>query len=209
MLIKELNKLKGEENKPLLAHQLQITEDASDDIQSIVMLPISDTFYLDKRDTALSLFRIKLILKKMDNLDTIQWGLMNYLENNAYALKRKDARRKSLESLKSTLITKLESLDSLKKLVNSSIIPRSEGKGIILGEPINPIGVYQAEVAYYREQLNIDQALATIDNIEVVQPFLKLNRHNYPRFNRLFIYFFLASGLIAGFIVLLAGRNPK
>jgi len=209
LLLKNLNQLKGEENNPQLAKQLNIPEEASGDIQSISMLPLRDTFSLDKRDTALSLFRIKIVLKKMNNLDTIQWGLINYLENNEYAIKRKDARRKALESLKMTLNKKVESLDSLKQIVNNSIVPRSEGKGIILGEPIDPVSVYQAEMAYYKEQLNIDQALATIDNIEVVQPFLKINHYNYPSYNLYFIYFFLISLAVAGFTVLLFGRNPK
>jgi hypothetical protein len=209
LLLKNLNKLKGTKNLPLLAQQLKIPLDASEDIQSITMLPLRDTFTLERRDTALSLFSISLVLKKMDNLDTIQWGLVNYLENNEYAIKRKDAKRKALLSLKVVLNRKLESLDSLKEIVNSSIKPRSEGKGIILGEPIDPVSVYQAEMAYYKEQLVTDQALAIIDNIEVIQPFLKINQYNYPRFNTLFLYFFLSSLLIAGFSVLFFGKKSQ
>jgi len=209
LLLQNLNKLKGTKNLPLLAQQLKIPVEASGDIQSITMLPLRDTFTLERRDTALSLFRIELVLKKMDNLDTIQWGLLNYLENNEYAIKRKDAKRKALESLKIVLSKKLESLDSLKEIVNSSIKPRSEGKGIILGEPIDPVSVYQAEMAYYKEQLVTDQALAIIDNIEVIQPFLKINQYNYPRFNLIFLYFFLSSLLIAGFSVLFFGKPSK
>ena len=104
---------------------------------------------------------------------------------------------------------KLQSLDSLKKIVNSSIIPRSEGKGIILGEPVDPVSVYQAEIGYFREQLSIDQALATIDNIEIIQPFLKSNQTNYPQYNRLMKIFFLASLIIAGLAVLIFGKRPK
>jgi len=209
LLLENLNQLRGEKNNPLLAKQLNIPAAACEDILSINMLPLRDTFTLDKRDSALSLFRIKIILKKMNYLDTIQWGLANYLENNEYALKRKEAKKRALQSLRKTFEYKLESLDSLKKIVNNSIIPRSEGKGIILGEPVDPISVYQAEVAYYREQLNIDQALATIDNIEIIQPFIKINQYNYPRFNKLFIYSFLLSLAVAGFIVLLFGKDPK
>ena len=98
---------------------------------------------------------------------------------------------------------------SLKQIVNSSIVPRSEGKGIILGEPIDPVSIYQAEMAYYKEQLNIDQALATIDNIEVIQPFLRINHYNYPNYNLYFLYFFLLSLAVAGFTVLQFGKNPK
>lgn len=209
LLLQDLNKLKGEKNSPLLSQQLKIGEEAANEIQSISMSMMRDTFMIDKKDSAISLLKITLILKSVQHLDTIQSGLVNYLENNAYAIKRKEAKRNALESMKANLNYKLQSLDSLKKIVNSSIIPRSEGKGIILGEPIDPVSVYQAEVAYYREQLSIDQALATIDNIEVIQPFLKLNQTNYPRYNRLMAWFFLSSLVIATLIVLIFGRKPK
>jgi len=208
ILLKNLNKLKGEKNL-LLAKQLKINNEAAGDIQSINMSTMRDTFLIDKRDSTISLFKITLTLRSVQQLDTIQWGLVNYLENNEYAMKRKDAKRKALEAMKTNLNYKLESLDSLKKIVNNSIIPRSEGKGIILGEPIDPVSIYQAELAYYREQLNIDQALATIDNIEVIQPFLKLDHTNYPRYNWLMTWFFLISLAIASLFVLVFGRRPK
>ena len=209
LLLSNLKKLQGEQNAPLLSRQISIPAEACSDILSITMLPMRDTFSLDRRDTALSLFRIRLVLKKMDNLDTIQWGLVNYLENNAYALKRKEARINSLKALKIELNKKIESLDSLKKIINSSIVPRSEGKGIILGEPIDPVSVYQAEMGYYKEKLGIDQSLATIDNIEIIQPFFNVSRYNYPDFNKYFIYSFLAALVAASIIILLFGKKLK
>jgi hypothetical protein len=208
ILLKNLNKIKGENNS-ILARQLKINNEAAADIQSIGMSNMRDTFLIDRRDSTLSLFKITLTLKSTHHLDTIQWGLVNYLENNDYAIKRKEAKRTALQALKENLNRKLESLDSLKKIVNSSIIPRSEGKGIILGQPIDPVSVYQAEINYFREQLNIDQALATIDNIEIIQPFLELDHTNYPRYNRLLMWYFLGSLVVASLTVLLFGRKPK
>ena len=208
ILLKNLNKQKGE-NNILLAQLLKINNEAADDIQSINMATMRDTFLIEKKDSTLSLFKITLTLKSMTHLDTIQWSLINYLENNEYAVKRKEAKRKALQAMSANLNTKLQGLDSLKKIVNSSIVPRSEGKGIILGEPIDPVSVYQAEINYFREQMHINQLLATIDNIEVIQPFYKLSHTNYPRYNWLMAWFFLASLAVALFIVLLIGRRPK
>jgi len=209
ILLKNLNDLKGEKNKPVLAQQLKISNEAAGDIQSISMSAMRDTFLIERKDSTLSLFKITLILKSMQHLDTIQSALVNYLENNEYALKRKEAKRKALQALKANLDGKLESLDSLKKIVNSSIVPRSEGQGIILGEPIDPVSVYQAELSYYREQLSIDQALATIDNIEIIQPFFKIIQTNYPRYNWIMAWFFLVSLVIASLVVLLFGKKSK
>ena len=168
-----------------------------------------DTFLIFKRDSAISLFNISLTLSSVQHLDSIQWALVNYLENNEYTTKRKEARRRSLQAMKTNLNNKLEGLDSLKKLVNSSIVPRSQGQGIILGEPIDPVSIYEAEVGYYRELLNIDQSLATIDNIEVLQPFFKINQTNYPRYNWIMMQFFLWSLVVALIFVFVFGREPK
>ena len=207
ILLKNLNQLKDEKNRPVLAQQLKISVDAAADIRSISMSAMRDTFLIERKDSTLSLFKITLILKSVRHLDTIQSALVNYLENNEYALKRKEAKRKALEALKVNLNGKLESLDSLKKIVNSSIVPRSEGRGIILGQPIDPVSVYQAEINYYREQLSIDQALATIDNIEIIQPFFKINQTNYPRYNWMAAWFFIASLVIASLVVLVFGKK--
>lgn len=141
ILLENLNKIKSENNL-ILARQLKINNEAAADVQSIGMSNMRDTFpidrtLIDRTDSALSLFRITLTLKSTRYLDTIQWGLVNYLENNDYAIKRKEARRRSLQAMKENLNSKLLGLDSLKKIVNSSIVPRSEGQGIILGEPIS------------------------------------------------------------------------
>jgi hypothetical protein len=209
LLLKNLNKLKGGENDLALANQLKIGSDAAKDIQSIRMAAMRDTFLIERKDSTLSLFKITLTLRSLEYLDTIQWALVNYLESNEYAEKRKDAKRKALLALKANLSSRMESIDSLKKIVTSSIIPRSEARGIIYGEPLDPVTVYQAEINYIREQINIDQALATIDNIEILQPFLKIGRPNYPDFNRLLIYYFLGALILASLIMLLFGRKPK
>ena len=208
ILLENLNKV-NTEKKSGLSYHLKISAEVAADIQSIKMTPVRDTLRIEKKDSAISLLMITLYLKTLDHLDTIQSALVNYLENNEYAIKRKEAKRTALEAIKESLRSKMQSLDSLKKIVTNSIIPRSEARGIILGQPIDPVNVYQAEMNYIKEQINIDRELATIDNIEVIQPFLRLGRPNYPNYHRLFIYSFLASLLIASAIVLLFGRKPK
>lgn len=209
ILLENLNKLNGEKNIPILSNHLKVSANVAGDIQSIELSTRRDTFLIDRKDSTLSLFTITLTLSSIQHLDSIQWALVNYLENNEFSTKRKEARRKALESMKENLNSKLQSLDSLKKIVNSSIIPRSNGQGIILGEPIDPVKIYQAEVSYYREQLSIDQSLATIDNIEIIQPFFKLNQTNYPRYNWIMALFFLTSIAFAFLFVLAFGKKPK
>jgi hypothetical protein len=208
ILLENLNKLKGE-NNPILAQQLKISESAAVDIQSISMSSLRDTFVVDRKDSALSVFNITLMLGSMQHLDTIQAALVNYLENNEYARKRKEVRRQSLLAMRENLSFKRQSLDSLKKIVNSSIVPRSQGSGIILGEPIDPVSIYELELKYYREQLRIDEALAIIDSVEIIQPFYRLNQTNYPSYSQIAALLFIAGLIFASLFILLFGKNPK
>lgn len=151
-LLKNLDQLKSEKNLPVLADQLKISKDAAKSIQCIDLKPIADTFVMKKTDddSTLAVFEIRLILSEITYVDSIQNGLVNYLENNPFSLKRKEALRHRLNSLKSVLEVKLQGLDSLKKIVNSNIFPQSVTKGIISAEPINPASIVQAEVSYLK-----------------------------------------------------------
>jgi hypothetical protein len=209
-LINSLNELRKPNNVPLLAKQLNINNDAALQIQGITAtVAPRDTFVLEKRDSALSsVFYVTLALKDMRYLEDIQKGLVAYLENNEYARKHKEAREANMRIQMAELDIKLKSLDSLQQLVNSSIVPRSQGQGIILGEPINPVAVYQAEISYMRERLTLQERLTTIEHIEILQPFLKLNEYNSPNYNKILNYAFVASFLFGLVVVLMIGRRP-
>lgn len=207
-LIKNLNKLKGQANLPLLARELKISTTAAGTIRYVELSKIQDTIAIDDRDTSITVFTVELTLSNTQYLDSIQIGIVNYLENVPYAIKRKEAKAKTLAALKQSFNTKLVGLDSLKKLVSQSVVPRSEGKGIILGEPINPVSVYQAEVNYFREQLKVDEELELIDNIEIIQPFFKLNATNTPNYTLILIEGFLASLIATLIITPLFGKKP-
>jgi hypothetical protein len=209
-LISNLNELRKPGNIPLLANELKISTDAAWQIQGIIAdASPKDTFALEKRDSSMSLFKITLIMHDMKHIGEIQRGLIGYLENNPYIRARKDARKKNIEVQIRELDIKLKSLDSLRRIVTSSVIPRSQGQGIILGEPINPVSVYQAEVAYLRERLNMEERLSTMDNIEILQPFFKLNEYNFPDYDKKMKYAFAASFLFALAVIPLIGRRPR
>jgi hypothetical protein len=208
-LIQNLNELRKPGNIPELARTLDIPQDAAWQIQGIIPTAApKDTFVVEKRDSSMSLFRITLVMSNMQHIQAIQDGLVKYLESNDYVRKRKEARLHNLITQKADLELRVKSLDSLKTIVNNSIIPRSQGQGIILGEPINPVSVYQAEVSYLRDQLNIQERIATIDNIEVLQPFFKLSEYNHPDYDKYLTYAFIASFLFGLLVVALIGRRP-
>jgi hypothetical protein len=183
---------------PLIAEQLHLSPGLANDITSISLMQLAEQ--LDLRDTLLQGFVLHLHLKTMDGLDSIQRSLENYFENNEYAVKRKEDRRTALLALRQDLIGRIANLDSLAPIVNRSVIPRATGQGIILGQPIDPVNVYKAQDSFFRQRVKIETELTNLDNIEVVQSFLKLSRPNYPKFFSLTLWF-IASGLVLAFFL--------
>lgn len=209
LLVHDLNKLKNTDNVPFLAKNLNISTTAAATINNFEVTSTQDTLKFGATDSVASLVSIDLQLTSMQYLDSIQQGLVYYLENVPYALKRKEAKIHSLQVLKASIDGRLKNLDSLRKLVSQSIVPRSQGQGIILGEPINPVSIYNAEAAYFREQLNMEKQLKLIDNIEVFQPFQQLNRTNYPNYNKFLIVGFLLSLIATLVITPVFGKKPR
>lgn len=195
--------INNEEDFSLLSEQLKISNKYAEGIAHISAEKIQDIYFTKDKDTSGQLFTIQLRIKKADILDSVQAGIVQFLENNEYSKKRKEAKRASLNELKLNLQKKVESLDSLKSVVNNSIMPRGQGQGIILGEPVDPVSIYQAEVAYFKEQLTINEDLATLDNIEIIQPFIKVKKSNYPDYKLILLYSFLCGLGVSILFVLL------
>lgn len=209
-LLDNLNELRRPGNIPTLAKELNISTDAAWQVKGIrpSALP-KDTFALEKRDSSMAIFTVELTMQDMRFVQEVQKGLVNYLENNEYIRKRKAERTRSWQTQIAELEVRRRSLDSLRIIVSNSIIPRSQGQGIILGEPINPVTIYQAESMYLKERLSLEERLATIDHIEVLQPFFQLNEYNSPNYDKLMLYAFAASFLFAMAIIPFIGRRPK
>jgi hypothetical protein len=203
LLTDDLNNHVGD---PLIAEQLHIGADVAGNITKIALNPLTEP--LDLRDTLLQSFILHLHLKKMDHLDSIQRSLVDYLENNQYALKRKEDMRVALQALRQNMIGRIASLDSLTPIVNSSVIPRSTGQGIILGQPVDPVNVYKAQDSFFRQRVKIETELTNLDNIQIVQPFLKLNEPNYPKFWLLTLYFIGGGLVLAFFLTPALGKKP-
>jgi hypothetical protein len=190
--------LNGHVNDPLIAEQLHLAPDLADNIKSISLHELDEP--LDVKDTMLQSFVLDLRLKKIDGLDSIQRSLVNYFENNEYAVKRKEDRRVALLALRQDIIARIADLDSLAPIVNRSVIPRSTGQGIILGQPIDPVDVYKAQDGFFKERIKVETELANLDNVQIVQSFLKLNNPNHPRFWLLSLWS-IAGGLVLAILL--------
>lgn len=192
---------KDDRNKLVLARQWGISEKAVESIYSINAEPNAKFIQLDNQDTLRSIFTVELIVKDNLHIPEIQQGIISYLENNEYATKRKSAKRRTLELENQNYELEMKSLDSLKQIVNNSIIPRGSGNGIILGEPIDPVRVYQAGDSFYKAFLQNLEKLAIKEDIEVIQSFLSPSYYNYPNSRKALLLIIALAILLAIIII--------
>jgi hypothetical protein len=202
LLVDDLDVHLGE---PLIADRLHIGSDVAADIARISVTPITDQ--LDPNDSLLQSFVLRVRLKKIDRLDSIQNALVGYFDNNQYALRRKEERTVALTALRQGVIRRIASLDSIAPIVNSGILPRNAGSGIVLQQPIDPVGVYKAQDSFYRQRVRIETELGNAGNIEVVQTFLKLGEPNYPRMWMVTLGFTAGGLLLALFLTPALGKK--
>jgi hypothetical protein len=188
------NLIDNNQNASELAELLRISPASASTIKNLSTQPLDSLSYMNKKDTTASAFKIYLTVNDASSIPIIEEGLKNFLENNEYSLKRKQAKRQTLEAMKNDYIQKIKGLDSLKDILN------------ILGEPISPIDVYALMQKFYQGQKEIEEQLMLLQNIEILQPFLKIKASNYPDYNKIFFYSVLIGLVLALLIAPLAGR---
>lgn len=125
---------------------------------------------INKNDSSflISNFKIEAKVYNASILDSLQNGIMNFLESNEYATKRKQIHQAFLDKIEERIKGEIIAIDSLKRVVDKSILPRSLGNGIILGESIDPVKVYKESMDLYKSQLNISEQKELNNSFEVI-----------------------------------------
>jgi len=158
-----------------LAQQLGLDPRMAEKIISIKYLSLNENIAIRFTDSVSVMLPFKVKVEVYDNsiLDSLQNKILNYLETNEYAQTRKELEKLSLEKTEKRIDTELVEIDSLKRLVNKGIIPRSTGIGIILGEPIDPISVYKRGMELYEKKLLISKKKQLNNSFELMVGFTK------------------------------------
>lgn len=164
-LMNSLSKLVGKDT--ILANKLGIDIKLAKQIKSISYLPLNK---IKESDSLLNFsdFKIEVKVYNTTILDSLQKGILNFLESNEYATKRKEINKLYFDKFEEKIKTEIISIDSLKRIVDKSILPRSLGNGIILGESIDPVKVYQEGMNLYKSQLNINEQRELNNSFEVI-----------------------------------------
>lgn len=174
-MINTLTKIRdnASSNDTILAEKLGIEAKMAKEIKSISCKALNEALEKNYKDSAFVLlpFKIEVNVYSTSILDSLQKGILNYLESNEYVSKRKKINREYLDKFEERIKEEIIAIDSLKIIVDKSIIPRSNGNGIILGEPIDPVKVYQTGMELYKSQLNINEQKELNNSFEIIVGF--------------------------------------
>lgn len=209
-MIKNLdNSIDGETNDKLAA-ELGLNPELAKQIISLEYFPLNENISRRFADSVRVLLPFKIVAEVYDTsvLDSLQKCLFNYLEYNDYAQKLKKLDDEALLLTQKRLANDIHSIDSLKSIVERAIIPRSQGNGIILGEPINPVDIYRESVSLFEKQIFVTKALKSNDTFEI--------RVGFPKFTKrsdvsplVYGIIGIVLGYLVGFAVLLRRERKK
>lgn len=168
-MIKNLENFIGGKDNAKLANELSLDPEYAKQIVSISYSPLNENISRRFFDsvTVMLPFKIEVETLDPDILDTLQKKLFNYLETNEYAQKLKKLDEEALILTQNRLTKEINSIDSLKKVVEKSIIPRSQGSGIILGEPVDPVEIYKQSITLFEKQISVNKAISFNSTFEV------------------------------------------
>ncbi len=198
--INELETLIRDNTPKLLAKKLKIDTNSAKEIKKVEFhnyFETPDKKYTKKDTVILGLpFKIKAYVSNISVYDTLQNAIVNYLENNPYALKRKEIKRQNIQLMREKLRTEIQQLDSLKIVVAAHLLPRGNSNGFVFGQPLDPINVYREGISLYKDDLELNSESILIDNIQVINDFSPSVRPESPKLWKTII-----TGAIVGFLL--------
>jgi len=199
-LINELQLFIEDDTPELLAKKLKIGMGTAKEIRKIEFDNFNEKLnkkYKEEDTVVLGLpFKIKVFALNNSIFDTLQTAFVNYLENNDYALKRKEIRKQNIQLLRKKLNDQIIELDSLKNVVATNLLPRGNISGFVFGQPLDPINVYKEAIALFQNDLDLNTQYILIDNIQIINPFSIRNKPASPRLVKS-----ITTGAIAGFLL--------
>lgn len=169
-MINDLTRHRNKRNDTILSAKLGIDVKKVKQIKSISCKALNEALEKNYKDSVFVLlpFKIEAKVYNVSILDSLQIGILNFLESNKYATKRKEINKLYLDKYEEKIKSEIISIDSLKHIVNKSILPRSLGNGIIMGESIDPVKIYQEGMNLYKTQLNINEQRELNDSFEAL-----------------------------------------
>jgi|GEM_PF-2608743 len=209
-LVKVLNQLASEGDYALLAKKMNVSLSVAESISQIKAIVVEekevkqvidvndDESLAFKRNLALADNVAEIVLTTTNNthLDSIQAGLLFYLESNPFVEKRKAIQKQNLERMQSQLQQEVRKLDSLRLSVNKLISQASASNSTTI--ITDPSSINKDLVDLYEKEMNVRTELALIDNVQIIQEFTPFEQPAGPGLLKV-LAIALGASLLLGF----------
>lgn len=170
-LINNLTKLNGKEKQ--LSKILKMDEKMLLEVKSISYEPLNARVTKIFNDSTEVMLPFKVYVEVYDPivLDSLQNSIMNYLETNEYGVKRKQLQKDYLTKYSAKIKNEIQAVDTLKRLVNQSIIHKNMGNGVVIDEPIDPVRISQRTIELCNAELKIEELKELNSSFELMVGF--------------------------------------
>lgn len=193
-LIGNLRKIKAEDIDAF-ARKLNINPETAIQIKDIEYVKFDEKIKESKDSLSLGLpFKIKLHAYDPSIIDTMESSIVNYLENNEFALKRKNTALLYNKFMIEKLQKEIIELDSLKNIIAGNLGSKETTSGIVVGDQIDPVHAYTAGIDLYKQELQLNYGLLIPENIYLIEGFTPKKNPDKP-----VLIINLLTGLILGF----------
>jgi hypothetical protein len=192
-----------------LAKTLKMDVSEAKKLKSIQYLDANKNIAKKYEDSAAVYLPFKVEVEVYDNsvLPRLQTSILNYLESNEYAQKLKEIESQSIAKTEVRILEEIKEIDSLKRIVNSSILPRGTGNGVIVGEPVNPVSIYDKAMKSYQQLMDLNKQKNLNNSFEVIVGFSENNKEQKLSLPGHIVYGIII-GYLLGLISLIA-RSAK
>ncbi len=204
-LINNLKLSVKDKNFQALSKHLSISAHSAESIKSIEYNRL-DTNPIEEDSIHMS-GPVQITVEVFDNqlFDTLQSGIVTYIDNNDFFKKNKDIRKESLESVVAKLKQDIASIDSVKR---KAVALNGPANGIVYGEALDPTSLYKESNVFFEKQANLEAELKNLHSVFVTVDFAPRSKPSGPKRSIYLLVGFLLSFTL-GVVVALAFDNIR
>ncbi|WP_048920137.1 YveK family protein [Rufibacter radiotolerans] len=167
-LVGNLSLMVNEKNHKELAKQLQVSLEDAEKMKSIQYRDLDQEEVAEDSVLVSAPFAVDVELYSKSIQNTVEAGILHYLETNQYFAKQKQIKKEHLESLVAKLKKDIASIDSTKEVAASL---RGPANGFVYGEPLDPTDLYKESVVMYERLTFLEANLKRLENFDVISGF--------------------------------------
>ncbi len=175
-----LEKLSYSKSNIELSKLLNLTSDQCEDIDEIRHEIIFEEYVSPNPYLEHLPFRVVAVVKDRELAPMLQNAIVDYLENNPYAVINKELRIKILQDRRLKIMDELDQIEVLKAKYLETLTRKDENVQVKVGNDINPISFHEKSIELYDVLMEIEYALEMDENISVIEGFASSDKADQP-----------------------------